>query len=148
MKVILTKDVQNLGSTGDIKDVADGFARNFLIPGGYAQVATKATIKRAEEMKKEKEVRSEEEFKLAQELAAKLEGVSVSVSAKADESGKLYAALKAEEIAKALKEKGFEIQSSKIVIAEPIKEAGEKEFVIDLDHGLEVRAVVIVEAQK
>lgn len=148
MKVILTKDVQNLGSAGDIKDVADGYARNFLIPGGYAQVATKATIIRAEEIKKEKAQRSEEEFKKAQELAGKLEGVSVTVSAKTDKAGKLYAALKAEEIVKALKEKGFEIDSSKIVIAEPIKEAGEKEFVIDLEHGLEVRAVVIVEAQK
>jgi len=148
MKVILTKDVQNLGSAGDIKDVADGFARNFLIPGGYAQAATKATIKRAEEVKKEKELRSEEEFKKAQELAGKLEGVSISVSTKADKAGKLYAAVKPEEIVLALKEKGFEVDSSKIVIAEPIKEIGEKEFVIDLDHGLEVRAVVIVEAQK
>lgn len=148
MKVILTKDVQNLGNAGDVKDVADGYARNFLIPGGYAQIATKASIKRAEQAKKEKELRSEEEFKIAQELAGKLEGVSVTVSAKTDESGKLYAALKAEEISKALKDKGFEVEASKIVIAEPIKEAGEKEFVIDLDHGLEVRAVVIVEAQK
>lgn len=148
MKVILTRDVQNLGSAGDIKDVADGFARNFLIPGGYAQIATKATIIRAEELKKQKALQSEEDFKKAQELAAQLEGVSVSVSAKTDDSGKLYAALKTEEISKALKNKGFEVDSSKIVINEPIKEAGEREFVIDLDHGLEVRAVVIVEAQK
>lgn len=148
MKVILTKDVQNLGSAGDIKDVADGFARNFLIPGGYAQFATKASLVKAEEIKKQKALKSEEEFKSTQELAGKLEGVSIAVSAKADESGKLYAAVKQEEISKALKDKGFEVDSSKIVISDPIKETGEREFLIDLDHGLEVRATVVVEAQK
>lgn len=148
MKVILTKDVQNLGSTGDIKDVADGYARNFLIPGGLAQAATKASLKKAEEIKKEKELRSEKEFKNAQELAEKLEGILVNIKAKADESGKLYAAVKAEDISEEIKKKGFDLAKAKFVIKEPIKEIGEHEIAIDLDHGLEVRCVVQVESEK
>ncbi len=148
MKVILTKDIQNLGSTGDVKDVADGYARNFLIPGGLAQSATKTGLKRAEEIKKEKEALSEKAFKNAQELAGKLEGILVNIKARADESGKLYAAVKAEEISKAIKEKGFNLDKAKFVIGEPIKEIGEREIIIDLDHGLEVRCMVSVESEK
>ncbi|NOQ68032.1 50S ribosomal protein L9 [Patescibacteria group bacterium] len=148
MKVILTKDTQNLGNVGDIKDVADGYARNFLIPGGYAAIATKDTIKRSEKMKLEKEKQAEKGLKTAEELSGKLEGVSVAIKAKADESGKLYAAIKVEEISEGIAGKGFNVDKSKIIIKEPIKETGEHEIIIDLDHGLEARLNLIVENDK
>lgn len=148
MKVILTKDAQNLGNAGDIKNVADGYARNFLIPGGYAVIATKDTIKRSEKMKFEKEKQAEEGLKIAEELSGKLEGVSIIIKAKADESGKLYAAIKAEEISEGIACKGFNIDKSKIIIKEPIKETGEHEVMVNLDHGLEVRISVVVESNK
>ncbi len=148
MKVILIKDVQNLGSAGDVKDVADGYARNFLIPSGYATIATSSAIKQSEEIKIKKAKQAEEELKTAEELSGKLEGASVSVKAKADESGKLYAAVKGEEISKSLAEKGFNVDKNKIVIKEPIKELGEYEIIVALEHGLEARLNLTVEAEK
>lgn len=145
MKVLLLKDVQSLGSAGDIRDVADGYARNFLIPGGYVKVATEAALEEAEALKAKKARQAEEELKVAEELARKLQGVSVLIAAKADKSGKLYAAIKPEEISKALKEKGLEISENKIIIKDPIKEVGECEIIVNLDHGLEVSVAVMVE---
>ena len=148
MKVILTKDVQNLGNIGDIKDVANGYARNFLIPGGYAAIATKDTIERSEEMKLKKEKQAEEGLKTAEELSKRLESVSIVIKAKADESGKLYAAVKSKEISKALDDKGFKIDEDKVVIKESIKAIGDHEVIINLDHGLEIRIGVIVKSDK
>ena len=148
MKVILIKDVQDLGSVGDIKEVANGYARNFLIPGGYVKVATKNAIKQAEELKVKKEGQAKENLEKAAGAAGKLKGVSVTIKSKTDESGKLYAAIKTEEISKALNDKGFEIDKNKIVIEEPIKEIGDHEVVVNLEHGLEVEIGVVVESDK
>jgi large subunit ribosomal protein L9 len=148
MKVILIKDVQNLGNVGEVKEVADGYARNFLIPGGYVELATETAMKQAEKLRIEKEKRAEEELKEAEELADKLEGIAVAIKAKADESGKLYSAVKSEEISKALSGKGFDVDKDKIIIAEPIKETGDYEVVINLSHGLEVKVGIVVESDK
>ena len=148
MKVILIKDVQDLGNIGDVKEVADGYARNFLIPGGYVKVATKNAIKQAEDLKIKKEEQAKEDLEKAEGAAGKLEGISVTIKSKADELGKLYAAIKAEEISKALENKGFKIGKNKIVIEEPIKEMGDYEVVVNLEHGLEVGIGVVVESDK
>lgn len=147
MKVILTKDVQSLGRTGDVKEVSGGYAKNFLLPGGYAKVATAGLIRKAEEMKAERASAAEAELEKAKEVVAKIQGQSVTIKAKADATKKLYAAVKAEEIAEALKTKGFEVDKNAIVIPEPIKEVGEFEATVDLEHGLEARIGVIVEAE-
>ncbi len=147
MKVILTKDVQSLGRTGDVKEVSGGYAKNFLLPGGYAKVATEGLIRKAEEIKAERAKEAEAEREKAKEIVAKIQGQSVAIKAKADASKKLYAAVKAEEIAEALKAKGFEVDKGNIVINEPIKEVGEFEVTLDLEHGLEARIGVTVEAE-
>ena len=148
MKVILIKDVQNLGNVGDIKDMANGYARNFLIPGGYAEVVTKAAMEQAEKIKIKKEEQAKEDLTKAEGMAEKLEGVSVEIKAKTDESGKLYAAIKPEEISKELVAKGFNVNKNKIIIEKPIKEVGDYEVAINLDHGLEVRIEVMVGSEK
>ncbi len=148
MKVILIKDVQDLGNIGDVKEVADGYARNFLIPGGYVKVATKNAIKQAEELKIKKEEQAKEDLEKAEGAAGKLKGVSVTIKSKTDESGKLYAAIKTEEISKALDDKGFKIDKNKIVVEEPIKETGDYEVVVNLEHGLEAGIGVTVESDK
>jgi len=147
MKVILIKDVQNLGHTGDVKEVSGGYAKNFLIPGGYAKVATESIIKKADEMKAQKDKEKETELEKAKEVVAKIQGQSVTIKAKADPSKKLYAAVKAEEIAEALTTKGFEVDKDSVVIDEPIKELGDFEFTLNLEHGLEARIGVTVEAE-
>ncbi|MDD3006125.1 MAG: 50S ribosomal protein L9 [Candidatus Pacebacteria bacterium] len=147
MKVILIKDVQNLGHTGDVKEVSGGYAKNFLIPGGYAKVATESIIKKADEMKAQKDKEKETELEKAKEVVAKIQGQSVTIKAKADPSKKLYAAVKAEEIAEALTTKGFEVDKDSVVIDEPIKELGDFEVTLNLEHGLEARIGVTVEAE-
>ena len=144
MKVIILKETEGLGKVGDIKEVADGYARNFLIPKGIAKPATKSAEKEIEILKEAQAKKSEEELKIAEELAENLEGMSVEISAKADESGKLFGAVSQENIAAALEKKGFKIDKNKISIAEPIKEVGEYEVMISLDHGLEARVEVVV----
>jgi len=144
MKVIILKETEGLGKVGDIKEVADGYARNFLIPKGIAKPATKSAEKEIEILKEAQAKKSEEELKIAEELAENLEGMSVEISAKADESGKLFGAVSQENIAAALEKKGFKINKNKISIAEPIKEIGEYEAMINLDHGLEARVEVVV----
>ena len=148
MKVILIKDVENLGNAGNVKEIADGYARNFLIPGGYVEVATKSAVERAEKIKIKKENVAEEDLKSIEEMAEKLNGVSIVIKAKADDSGKLYAAIKPKEISKSLNNKGFKINEDKIVIEEAIKEIGDCEVIIILEHGLEVRIGVTVENDK
>jgi len=148
MKVILIKEVENLGGIGDVKEVADGYARNFLIPGGYVEIATKSAVEQAEKIKAKKEMFAKEDLKDAEKIAQKLEGVSVEIKAKADDSGKLYASIKTGEISKELGKKGFEINKNKIVVEEPIKEAGDYEVIINLEHGLETRIGVVVESDK
>jgi large subunit ribosomal protein L9 len=148
MKVILIKDIENLGNAGDVKEVANGYARNFLIPGGYIEVATKSAVERAEKIKIEKEKVAKKGLKGIEEIAEKLESVSITIKAKADDSGKLYAAIKSKEIFKSLNDKGFKISEDKIVIEKPIKELGDYEVIINLDHGLEVRIGVVIESEK
>jgi large subunit ribosomal protein L9 len=147
MKVILNKDVQNLGHAGEVKEVSGGYAKNFLIPGGYAKVATEGIIKKAEEQKEERAQQAKVELEHAKELADKLQGQAVIIKAKAEGTKKLYASVKPEEIAAALKEKGFEVDKSKIEIPQPIKEVGDFEVAVNLEHGLEVGITVTVEAQ-
>jgi len=143
MKVILLKNVPNLGEEGDIKEVALGYARNFLIPKGLVIEATSQAV--AEVVaKKEKEAKvAEADLAQTQKLAHDLEGQIVEVAAKAAEQGSLYATISAVKIASALKEKGFEVRKDQIK-AGHIKEIGEHEVTINLDHGLESRITLII----
>lgn len=147
MKVILIKDVQNLGHAGEVKEVSGGYAKNFLIPGGYAKIATESIVKKAEETRAQKAVDAKQELEKVKELAQKLDGQSVTIKAKADQSKKLYAAVKPEDVAEALKSKGLEIGKGKVVIPEPIKELGEFEALVNLEHGLEANIGVTVELE-
>ena len=148
MKVILNKDVQNLGNNGDIKEVADGYARNFLIPGGYVKIATKNAIQQSESIRAKRVKQSEESLKLAEEMVDKLEGFTVNLKAKAESNGKLYGAIKSEEISSYLIEKGFQVDENNIVIENPIKELGEHKVMVVFDHGLEAKIRLTVEADK
>ncbi|MCK5332495.1 50S ribosomal protein L9 [Candidatus Parcubacteria bacterium] len=144
MKVILKKDVQNLGSMGDVKEISDGYARNFLIPGGYAEIATKSLIIKSEEEKIKRSQKAEEDLMIAEKIASKIEGTSIELKNKADEKGKLYAAIKVEEISDELTSKGFDLEKGKVIIKEPIKELGEYEIIIDFAHGLEAKVKLTI----
>jgi len=114
MKVILSEDVENLGKKYDVKDVADGFAMNFLLPKNLVKIATKNSLKWLEGQKANMEKNAEEELKKTQELASKLDGNEVVITVPVGEEGQLFSAISAQKIADKLKEMGFEIKKSQI----------------------------------
>lgn len=124
MKVILRRDHESLGKIGDVVVVKDGYARNFLIPRGIAYQALSGNIKALEEEKKSVEKRNLQELKAAENLAAQLESVSVTIPVQVGEEDKIFGTVTAQMIADALKEKGHDIDKRKIEIEEPIKALG------------------------
>ena len=134
MKVILLKDVAKVGQKYDVKDIASGYATNYLIPNNLAEIATKTKIKRAEELRKEHEA----ERKIQGELLAKnieaLEDASITIAAKAYEKGSLFKGIHEEEIVTALKEQAHvDVLSHMLVLPEPLKEIGEFDIKVEGD---------------
>ena len=157
MKIILLKDVEKLGKKNDIKNVADGYARNFLIPKKLAVLATKSEIAKLAEQKKIEAEKAEEELKLYQELASQVDGLELEISAKIAEEGKLFGTVTTSQIAEKLKEnlsgskalqEGLEIKKEQVKLEQPIKEIGEYEATIEFPHNLEVKVKVIVVEEK
>ena len=132
MEIILTRDVDNLGLTGQVVKVANGYARNLLIPAKFALKATPANLKMLEKQRAEFEERAKKEKERASGLAARLVGVVVTIARKAGEKGKLYGAVTTMDIAEALAEKGLDIDRRRIRLAEPIKSLGEHDVSIKL----------------
>ncbi len=124
MKVILRKNFNQLGKVGDVVEVKDGYARNFLIPRQIAYTALKGNIRALEEEKKQLAKKLEKEIKAAELLATELEKVSVTIPVKVGEEDKIFGSVTTQMIADALKEKGYEIDKRKIEIPESIKALG------------------------
>ncbi len=137
MKVILLEDIQKLGKKFEVKEVADGYARNFLFPKGLAKPATDSALKQLEAEKEVLAQKAEEELKQTEQVVSQLDGQEFEMPAKADEAGKLYGAITQVKLAKFLKDKGFEVKKNQIVLSETIKETGDYEINLELDHGLE-----------
>src|SRR5436190_23876762 len=111
MKVLLTKDVYKLGRAGDIKKVADGYGRNFLLPQGLAVLATGGALKQVDKIRSQAEVRRTEQNSELKGLASQIDGVTLVFSAKAGDTGKLYGSITTQDVATALQEKiRFEVK--------------------------------------
>lgn len=125
MKVILLKDVKDIGSADAVADVSAGYARNFLLPNKYATVATESAMKMLDARKKVAEENREKDRTALRELAARLRGVEVNISVDAGESGKLFGSVTSSDIARKIHETiGMEVDKKKIILDEPIKAAG------------------------
>ena len=124
MKVILIEDVQKLGTMGEIVQVKDGYARNFLFPRKLAKSATDSNLKIIEGIKRKKVTALAKEKKLAEELRDKILLVSCTIATEAGEDDKLFGSVTAQDVALAFKEEGFSIDKRKIVLEEPIKKLG------------------------
>ncbi len=124
MKVILREDFERLGRMGDVVEVKDGYARNYLIPRNIAYQATASNLRVLEEEKKQLTRRIEKERVSAQTLAAKLEKISITIQMKVGEEDRLFGSVTAQMIAESLKEKGFEIDKRQIELEEPLKALG------------------------
>ena len=146
MKIILKKEVAGLGEAGDIVEVKTGYALNYLVPQGFATVGTPSAIKQHEETLRQ---RAHKEAKLvadAQALAAKIEAVAVKIAAKVGETGKLYGAVTAAQVAEAIAEAGIEVDKKNITIPE-IKEVGEYEAKVKCYKGVFANVKVEVVAE-
>jgi len=145
MKVILLDDVKKLGHQGDIVDVSEGYARNFLFPQHKAVEATEASLRQKDEQQKAV-VRKVKKGELEEKkLAAVVDGAEVIIQAKAD-GGKLFAAITKKDIAKVLKEKGHKISKDYIAF-EPEKETGMYEAIVSFPSGFEATISVVIESK-
>jgi len=125
MKVLLLKDVYKLGRAGDIKKVADGYGRNFLLPQKLAVLATAGALKQVEKIRSQAEVRRTEQNSELKGLADQINGITVVFAAKAGETGKLYGSITTQDVAAAIQEKTrFEVKKQQIDM-QPIRNLGE-----------------------
>ncbi len=132
MEVILSQDIQTLGKLGEVVEVKNGYARNFLLPRKLAYAATPSNLKRIEQQEKKKKAQSEQDRKEAQELAEKLSKASCTMSVEVNDLDKLYGAVAEADIAKALEVEGFNIDKKNIIIEKPIEELGIFEVGVNL----------------
>lgn len=124
MQVILKQRLENLGHPGDVVNVRNGYARNYLIPQGFAYEATNANLKRIDRERAVIQRKSEEELTAARASAGVLEGTSVTFTARAGEEGKLFGSITAADIAEKLAEQGITVDRRQIMLDEPLKALG------------------------
>ena len=134
MEVILREHVDNLGRRGDVVKVTPGYARNYLLPRGFAYEATEANIRQLEEEKRRAEQRARREYLEARRRAAALEDISLTFRARAGEESKLFGSITAADIADRLNEQGldFQVDRRAVMLDEPIKSLGVYSVAIDL----------------
>lgn len=124
MKVILRQSIEGLGQIGDVLDVKDGYARNFLLPRNIAYAALKGNLSALEEEKKIVKKKINKEIKEAEKIASELENISVTIPVQVGEEDKIFGTVTSQMIADSLKEKGFDIDKRRIEIEEQIKALG------------------------
>jgi large subunit ribosomal protein L9 len=125
-ELILVKNVKDLGKVGEIVKVADGYARNFLLPRGYAQPVTKSALRQVEAIKIKLQKEYEENVKIAEALAAKIGEASIIITAEANEDDKLFGSVTARMIAEEVKaQTGIEVETSAIMLKDAIRTVGE-----------------------
>ncbi|HEX75168.1 MAG TPA: 50S ribosomal protein L9 [Dehalococcoidia bacterium] len=149
MKVIFLKDVSAKGGKGDIKEVADGYARNFLFPQGLALLATPAAIKAAKAQSEERVQRRTRQQEELAELIQRLEGKELHFKARVGARGRLHGAVTSADIAGELSQLiSFEIDKKKVELDEPLRHLGSYEVAISLAKGSEAKIKVVVEEEK
>ncbi len=148
MQVILLEKLPNLGALGEVVNVKPGYARNFLIPQGKAKRATEANLADFEKRRAELEKVHNQSLVVAQERAAKLEGVVVQVSQKAGVDGRLFGSVTNSDISEALIAQGFDVQKAQVRLPNgPLKQTGEHEVTLDLNTDVKVQIKIAVVAE-
>ncbi len=148
MKIVLLKDVPNLGAAGEVKDVADGYARNFLMPKGFATLATTGLIKQAKERAEAQRKRDLKARTDAEAVSQRINGQTVRFVVKVGELDRLYGSITNVDVAEKLSAQlGIEVDRRRVELGDPIKRAGVYSVVVNLGHGLEPRINVVVEGE-
>jgi large subunit ribosomal protein L9 len=147
MKVLLLEDVDDLGLAGQVVTVADGYGRNYLIPRGLAKVASKGTLKQADQVRKAGERKRARQLADAQDLARRIEGLTLTFQARAGEKGKLYGSITTADMAQGLeRELGQEFDRRKI-ISDPLRQIGEHSVQIRLMTDVSASLKVVIEPE-
>lgn len=148
MQVILTQDVKGLGARGDTVKVADGYARNYLIPRGLAIEATKGNLKQLEAHQAEKARQLSRKEKEAEELVRQLEAATVRIPARAGEGGRLFGSVTAGDVAEALQKLGIKADKRQIELENPIKQLGSYTAAVRVLPGKTTNLRIVVEESK
>jgi large subunit ribosomal protein L9 len=143
MKVIFLQDVKGQGKKGEVKDVSEGYARNFLLPRGLAKEASQGNLKTLEVQKQSEERRKQQEKQEAEALGKQLDAMTVVIRAKAGEGGRLFGAITSKQVSEALAKEGIEVDKRKIELDEPIRTLGVTKVPIKLHP--QVRATLSVQ---
>ena len=148
MEVILREHVDNLGRRGEIVKVADGYARNYLLPRKLALLATEGNKKQIERERARFEAQEAEEKKVAEALAARLANVELVIARRVGETDALYGSVTTADIAEALSAKGFDVDRRKLQLAEPLKKLGEVDVPVKLARDVTTLVKVKVVAEQ
>ncbi len=149
MEIVFTKDVPNQARAGEVRRVADGFARNYLIPRGLAEVATPEVLKRLHKIKAAGDETRVRETQVMEELAEALDGVQITVAARVSPTGRYYGAITGSRIADELAASlGREIDRRLIEAGEPIREPGEYQVVLRFSSEIEATIYILAEAEE
>lgn len=148
MKVILLQDIDKVGKKYEVKNVAAGYARNFLFPRDLAKSATDEALQWLEVQKELLQKKAEEELKKVQTSASDIDGLEVVIPVKIGEENQLFESITSQKISDKLKEMGHEVKKNQILLEEPVKELGEFPVKIRFEHNLEGEIKVIVVEEK
>ena len=147
MKVILLQDVEKVGKKFEVKNVADGFATNFLFPKKLAQPATQNALAWAETQREIAAKVTEKELAETQAKASQIDGQEVALNVSVGDKDQLFQSITSQKIADRMKEMGFDVDKKQIALKEPIKELGEYPVKINFPHNLEAEIKVIIAAE-
>lgn len=145
-RMVFLQNIKNVAQVGDVKNVADGYARNFLLPRGLAVLATREALKKVEQLKQKRLMAIEKDKETTKQLAEKLQSFTLIIGRVVNEEGTLYDGVDTVEISSALKKEGFVIEPESILLNEPIKKVGSYETEVDL--GYEIKAKLKIEVKK
>jgi large subunit ribosomal protein L9 len=148
MRVILLQDIENMGKKFEVKEVKDGYARNFLIPKGLVKPATKEALEWLGARKEIEEKKAEEDLKKNQEIASEIDGLEVIIPVKIGEKDQLFEKITPQKISEKLKELGFKVKKNQINLEKPLEEIGEFPVKVKFEHNLESEINVIVVEEK
>lgn len=135
-QLLLLEDVEALGRKGEIVSAKPGYVRNFLLPKGYAVIASPNTLRKQERLRQEREKQAVVDRQAAEQLAAQIEQVTLETKVKVDPEGHMYGSVSAADIAQLFQEKGFAVEKKNVQLPRPIKETGVHKIVLKLKEGI------------
>lgn len=146
-KVILQKDIPNLGEAGDVKDIAKGYVRNYLLPNNLVILFNESSKAAMDHQKNLIKIKKEKRKKDSEKIAEKIAALTVTIKQKVGEENKLFGSVTPIDISRALEKEGIVVDRRKIILDDPIKETGSHKVHLKLDEGISADLTVVVEGE-